>query len=255
MLFSILAVVCFCIICLILVNSKKEEKTVEETPKKTVAFYMENSEGEYVAQSDKFFPTTGYVLNLEKSYCKNGGVLSQDSTTKKISMASSSPEACMLYFSIDNSNQPVIKEINLSVENDKAKLDSVLLEKEELVKEYYISVNEGEYQRIHLKDYLPFDFCSHTGNTAIVGNFSMYVVTVDGVASDVFNFTYGEFECWNNISISISKSESISTAESILNSESVSGAESVSAAVSTSLSQSIDDATIPEIGGGGGQPE
>ena len=161
MLFSILAVVCFCIICLILVNSKKEEKTVEETPKKTVAFYMENSEGEYVAQSDKFFPTTG--------------VLSQDSTTKKISMASSSPEACMLYFSIDNSNQPVIKEINLSVENDKAKLDSVLLEKEELVKEYYISVNEGEYQRIHLKDYLPFDFCSHTGNTAIVGNFSMYV--------------------------------------------------------------------------------
>lgn len=261
--FSLLAVVCICIICLILVNSKKEKKIVEETPEKTVAFYMENSEGEYVAQSDKFFPTTGYVLNLEKSYCKNGGALSQDSTTKKISMVSSSPEACMLYFSIDNSNRPVIKKVNLSVEDDLVKLDSVILEKEELVKEYYISVDEGEYQRIHLKDFLPFDFCGHMGNSARDGRFSMYVVTVDGVASDVFNFTYGEFECWNNVSISISKSGSISTGNSILYSESISKSESISISKSesismsesTSLSQSSDDSANPGIGGGGDQPE
>ncbi len=73
-------------------------------PKKTVhsrnriAYFIQDESGEYSLGLSEEFPKEGYVLNLEKSTCKNGGTLSQDSETKLISMRSSYSEQCTLYF-------------------------------------------------------------------------------------------------------------------------------------------------------------
>ena len=71
--------------------NKKEEN-------KTIAMFLENEEGTYTASTDGKFPTDGYVLNVEKSNCRNGGVISQNPNTKKISLTASKTDACTLYF-------------------------------------------------------------------------------------------------------------------------------------------------------------
>ena len=211
---------CVCVCMISLFITVKNEK-LTPSGKNIMAFYVENSDGEYVEREEKVFPTTGYVLNLEKSYCTNGGTLSQDSATKKISMASSSPDVCKLYFSIDVNKKPIIKEVHLSApEGDLARLDSVIMEEEVLIKEYYLSIAGGDYKLIQIKDYLSYNFCDHGQNTAKVMDFSMYVVTEEGVSSDVFNFTYGGFDCLSNISASLSGSQSDFISVSIFNSNS-----------------------------------
>ena len=65
---------------------------------KTIAMFLENEEGTYTASADRKFPTDGYVLNAEKSICRNGGTISQNSTTKKISLVTTKTDSCTLYF-------------------------------------------------------------------------------------------------------------------------------------------------------------
>ncbi len=71
--------------------NKKEEN-------KTIAMYLENEEGTYTASTENTFPTDGYVLNVEKSSCRNGGTVTQDASTKKIRLTASKTDACTLYF-------------------------------------------------------------------------------------------------------------------------------------------------------------
>jgi hypothetical protein len=63
-----------------------------------VAVQVQNDDGEYVPYNSNQFPTDGYVLNLEKSSCTNGGVLSQDSTTKSVTLIATKSTQCKLYF-------------------------------------------------------------------------------------------------------------------------------------------------------------
>ncbi len=62
--------------------------------------YIQNEEGTYIESSETQFPTDGYVLNVEKSSCRNGGELSQNPNTKKISLTASKTDACTLYFDL-----------------------------------------------------------------------------------------------------------------------------------------------------------
>lgn len=64
----------------------------------TLALYIENEKGEYIISADQIFPTTGYVLNKEKSNCKNGGILTQNEQTKAVRLNASSIDYCNLYF-------------------------------------------------------------------------------------------------------------------------------------------------------------
>ncbi len=79
------------------INSKEKYKP-QEISRELIAMFVQDENGEYNANTSKDFPKEGYVLNLEKSSCKTGGILSQDSTTKKISMRASHADQCMLYF-------------------------------------------------------------------------------------------------------------------------------------------------------------
>jgi len=73
-----------------------EEKKVDS--KSTIAMYIEGEDGEYSQSNDSTFPKEGYVLNVEKSSCKNGGSLTQDMRTKTISLSVGNAESCTLYF-------------------------------------------------------------------------------------------------------------------------------------------------------------
>ena len=55
---------------------------------------------EYVFSNNNSFPTSGYVLNLEKSTCNNGGTLLQNSDLSINFMGGS--DFCILYFDATN---------------------------------------------------------------------------------------------------------------------------------------------------------
>ncbi len=72
-------------------GSNKEDKTDQ---KSLIAMYIEGEGGEYSQSNDSTFPKDGYILNVEKSSCKNGGSLTQDVRTKSISLSVGNAESC-----------------------------------------------------------------------------------------------------------------------------------------------------------------
>ena len=56
--------------------------------------YVEGEDGEYSQSNEKTFPKEGYILNVEKSSCRNGGSLTQDASTKAISLSVGNAESC-----------------------------------------------------------------------------------------------------------------------------------------------------------------
>jgi len=60
--------------------------------------YIEGEDGEYSQSNESTFPKEGYVLNVEKSSCRNGSSLIQDANTKTISLSVENAESCTLYF-------------------------------------------------------------------------------------------------------------------------------------------------------------
>lgn len=80
-----------------------------------IAVYIQEETGEYRADNTDKFPTSGYILNTEKSVCQNGSVLSQDETTKMISLSTPNNESCTLYFDKEVFNVP--KAVNSILNN------------------------------------------------------------------------------------------------------------------------------------------
>ncbi len=90
---------------------EKREEFVEDK-KEFIAMYIQDENGDYSASTTKTFPKTGYILNKEKSKCKNGGNLSQNPTTKKINLSVNHSDQCTLYF---DKEIPSLKEFYDSV--------------------------------------------------------------------------------------------------------------------------------------------
>ncbi len=73
-----------------------EENKVSQ--KSAIAMYIEGEDGEYSQSNESTFPKEGYVLNVEKSSCRNGSSLSQDVKTKTINLSIGNADSCTLYF-------------------------------------------------------------------------------------------------------------------------------------------------------------
>jgi len=84
--------------------NEPDDFQVDQNKKEMIAMYVQDEEGNYQMSNSKEFPKEGYVLNIKKSTCKNGGILSQDPTTKMISLKVSHADACNLYFDKDIPN-------------------------------------------------------------------------------------------------------------------------------------------------------
>ncbi len=76
-------------------EANKKTETGEESK---IAMYVEGENGEYSQSNEKTFPKEGYILNVEKSSCRNGSSISQDSRTKVISLSAVNADSCTLYF-------------------------------------------------------------------------------------------------------------------------------------------------------------
>ncbi len=71
-----------------------------------IAMYIQDEEGNYNLSDAQEFPKDGYVLNTEKSSCKNGGVISQNSSTKALSLKVKTSDECTVYFDVVTSANP-----------------------------------------------------------------------------------------------------------------------------------------------------
>ncbi len=63
-----------------------------------IAMYIQDEDGNYQLSDAHEFPTDGYVLNTEKSGCKNGGKITQNASTKKLSLKIKTSDECTVYF-------------------------------------------------------------------------------------------------------------------------------------------------------------
>ncbi len=81
-----------------------------------IAMYIQDEDGNYNLSDAQEFPKDGYVLNTEKSSCKNGGVISQNSNTKALSLKVKTSDECTVYFDVIKGTSA--KELLLSKIND-----------------------------------------------------------------------------------------------------------------------------------------
>jgi len=79
-------------------GDERSNKDSKIDQRNTIAMYIEGEDGEYSQSNESTFPKEGYVLNMEKSNCRNGGSLSQDESTKAISLSVENSDLCTLYF-------------------------------------------------------------------------------------------------------------------------------------------------------------
>lgn len=163
--------------------SFNNEKYFEQTTKRnnTLAIYVEDESGEYKLSSDQTFPTTGYVLNTEKSSCQNGGVLSQDESTKEISLSTAVADGCNVYFKKEE--KPVIVDASFDIMGDYIIIKSITLKENEEIAHTYVRI-EGDPDF-----YEPYeDNPSYLGMCAPnkPSKLEVYVVNTKGVASDIF---------------------------------------------------------------------
>ncbi len=99
----------YCILCILLVLGIMIGSTitgkVQDTEKvkpfgtgSMIAMYIQDEDGNYQLSDAQEFPKDGYVLNTEKSSCKNGGKITQNASTKKLSLKIKTSDECTVYF-------------------------------------------------------------------------------------------------------------------------------------------------------------
>lgn len=97
----------------ILDNLQIKDKIIRNG-KEIIAMYVQDREGNYQTSNAKEFPRDGYVL--DRVDCKNGGIVTQDSKTKKINAKLSHADSCNLYFAIEK--MPSVVESLITKAND-----------------------------------------------------------------------------------------------------------------------------------------
>ena len=92
-------------------NKNEVIKTKRKKQNNLAIMIKEDGATDYTKASSKDIPKGNYVLNRDKSYCKNNGVIGDyDSTLGKISFSFIGTDSCYLYF--DEVGLPIIKNLN-----------------------------------------------------------------------------------------------------------------------------------------------
>ena len=92
-------------------NKNEVTKTKRKKQNNLAIMIKEDGATDYTKASSKDIPKGNYVLNRDKSYCKNNGVIGDyDSTLGKISFSFIGTDSCYLYF--DEVGLPIIKNLN-----------------------------------------------------------------------------------------------------------------------------------------------
>ena len=95
--FGIIVTVISIGICLSTIDNQNSLESLKKQGNQ-IAVYIQDDAGEYQTNNIDKFPTHGYVLNTKKSSCKNGSIISQNESTKKIKIRVLNNDECSLYF-------------------------------------------------------------------------------------------------------------------------------------------------------------
>lgn len=87
------------------IYKEKDNKPKRKKHNSLAIMIKEDENGEYIKSNSKDIPKGNYILNYEKSYCKNNGKIGNyDSTLGKVSFSFIGTDSCYLYFDYkDNS--------------------------------------------------------------------------------------------------------------------------------------------------------
>ncbi len=87
-------------------KNQTQIKSITHHGDSMIAMYIQDEDGNYNLSDAQKFPTDGYVLNTEKSSCKNGGKIAQNASTKALSLKVKTSDECTVYFDIVTSANP-----------------------------------------------------------------------------------------------------------------------------------------------------
>lgn len=85
------------------IYKEKDNKPKRKKHESIAIMIKEDEKGEYIKSNSKDIPKGNYILNYEKSYCKNNGKIGNyDSTLGKVSFSFIGSDSCFLYFDLDS---------------------------------------------------------------------------------------------------------------------------------------------------------
>ena len=94
-------------------NKNEVIKTKRKRQNNLAIMIKEDGASDYTKSSSKDIPIGSYILNRDKSYCKNNGVIGDyDSTLGKVSFSFIGTDSCYLYF--DYSSGPTINDAKVN---------------------------------------------------------------------------------------------------------------------------------------------
>ncbi len=124
---------------------KEEEKKDLENDNLAVFVETSDGSGEYTLSSMSGLPTDRkYIYNSEKSSCINGGVLTWNDTTRKLSVTVTSSDTCNTYFNIDETG-PIISKVEVTDTTQTSITVKVTAIDRSGIDKYYYSINDGAY--------------------------------------------------------------------------------------------------------------
>ena len=134
---------------------------------------------EYVEGDSSVWPGDDYAFNSELSRCENGGNLSYNYQTKKITLLNNISDKCYVYF--DVYNKAKIDNVTSNVNTNSITVSVSATAGENPISLYYYSINNGSYTSSSSN--------THTfSNLSLGTNYSIrvYVTDTTGVQSNVY---------------------------------------------------------------------
>ncbi len=135
---------------------------------------------EYEESTSNTWPDDNYIFNKELSGCENGGELSWNQQTNKITLLNNTSDRCYIYF--DVYNKAVIKNITSSVTTNSITVNVSAIVGENPISRYYYSINDGEYIE---SAYNSYTFSNLRMETTY--DIKVYVVDTLGISSTIYN--------------------------------------------------------------------
>ncbi len=98
------------------IYKEKDNKPKRKNHESLAIMIKEDENGEYIKSNSKDIPKGNYILNYEKSYCKNNGKIGNyDNVTGKVSFSFIGSDSCFLFFDlIIDSEKPVISNLKIN---------------------------------------------------------------------------------------------------------------------------------------------
>ena len=134
---------------------------------------------EYEKSTSNTWPGDDYIFNSTLSGCENGGKLSWNQQTNKITLLNNTSDRCYIYF--DVYNKAVINNVTSSVTNNSITVNVSATAGENPISRYYYSINNQNYISSASNTYT---FSGLSAGTNY--NIRVYVRDANGVDSNVY---------------------------------------------------------------------